>query len=74
MRVTYDPSVDASYISLKDQIQDGESKTQVVCDRKGLAGDIVLDFSAEGVLLGIEVLRASQVLPKELLNSAERLT
>jgi uncharacterized protein YuzE len=69
MRVTYDPQADAAYISLRDPIGDGESKRQVVCDDGGIAGDIILDFDKEGVLLGIEVLRARRLLPKELLDS-----
>ena len=73
MRVTYDPSVDAGYISLRE-IESGGAKHTVPLDSDGgleALGSIVLDFDGEERLIGIEVLNASDVLPPELLRDAE---
>jgi uncharacterized protein YuzE len=73
MRATYDPGSDAAYIYLKDRIAYGEVKNSVECENDDDAAGIVLDFEANGVLLGIEVLRPRKTLPKELLDHAERI-
>jgi uncharacterized protein YuzE len=73
VRVTYDPSVDAGYISLRE-IESGGVKHTVPLDSDGgleALGSIVLDFDGEERLIGIEVLNASDVLPPELLRDAE---
>lgn len=67
-RITYDRSANAAYIYLND--------TQVAftytCDPVELKGEMVnLDFDAEGHLIGIEVLNASKLIPKALLEAAE---
>ncbi len=72
VRITYDPTVDAAYIYLRDPISAGESKRQETCDIEGMTGDIRLDFNAVGILLGIEVLGASRILPGELIASTQR--
>ena len=53
--MAYDESVDAAYVYLT-RIGPGEARRQHVVDGPNIAGDIILDFSAEGRLLGIEVL------------------
>ncbi len=73
MRVTHDPGADAAYIYLKDPIADGEVKNSVECESDDDAAGIVLDFDANGVLLGIEVLHPQKKLPKDLLDSADHL-
>ena len=76
MRVSYDASVDAGYIYLRD-IESGGSKHTVPLDPLeadgGIEalGNIILDFDGEERLIGIEVLNASDVLPPELLRDAE---
>lgn len=50
---TYDPEADAAYIYL------GESK---ILESAEVAPGIVLDYDAEGRVVGIEVLSASKVL------------
>ena len=73
MRVTYDPSVDAGYIALRE-IDSGGVKHTVPLDSEGglePLGSILLDFDGEERLIGIEVLNASDVLPPELLREAE---
>lgn len=44
----------------------------VVIERPG-RGDIVLDFDAEGHLLGVEVIGAFELLPSSALAAAERI-
>ena len=51
MKITYDPSVDALYISFKDATVTTEH----------WAEGIAADFDAQGQLAGIEVLDASKV-------------
>jgi uncharacterized protein YuzE len=69
--MTYDPSVDVAYIHLVDHIGRGEAKKTYTCDAAAVQGMINLDFDASGKLLGIEVLDAARLLPKELLAQAE---
>jgi uncharacterized protein YuzE len=73
MRVTYDPSVDAVYIYLVDDILPGEVFRTYPCDPKKVNGEINLDFDSDGRLLGIEILDASRKLPQTCLRSVERI-
>ena len=41
-------------------------------DLRGVAGEVFLDFDAEGRMVGIEVLGASKVLPTQLIDKAEK--
>ena len=54
MKIRYDPSVDAAYISFK------EGKEQVSTVR--LTEDIAVDFGPNEEIFGIEILAASQHL------------
>jgi len=75
MKITYDKEVDAAYIYLKsnaDVFPGWVSKTYP-CDPNEVNGMINLDFDAEGLLGGIEILDASKKLPKDILDSAERI-
>jgi uncharacterized protein YuzE len=73
MRVTYDPSVDAAYIYLRE-VEPGGIKESVDIDApEGVAaGSVVVDFDHEGRMVGIEVLNARRCLPKHFLDGAER--
>jgi uncharacterized protein YuzE len=74
MRVTYDAAADAAYVSLVETIGDGEAATQIhSITTPGDRGEVALDFDADGRLLGIEVLRASAVLPAAVLADAMRI-
>jgi uncharacterized protein YuzE len=74
MRITYDAAADAAYVSLVGTIADGESATQIhSITTPGDRGEVALDFDADGRLLGIEVLRASAVLPAAVLADAMRI-
>lgn len=71
MRITYDGEANAAYIHVVDPIGEGEAVTQ----QHSIAtpdpdGEIILDFDADGKLLGIEVLNAAQVLRADLLEAA----
>ena len=70
MRVTYDRSVDAAYILLEGGISFGRAKNSYQCDINKVGGMINLDFDTEGKLIGIEVLSAKHLLPKDLLDQA----
>ncbi len=69
MKVVYDSSVDAAYIQLVNVIEPGAVVFSYPCDPKHVGGMIHLDFDAHGVLVGIEVLAASELLPSEILET-----
>lgn len=72
MRITYDQTVDAAYIALVDEIADGAVAQQLhSLTTPGELGEVTLDFDESGLLLGIEVLGATRVLPKEVLDAAQ---
>jgi len=72
VRVTYDPEADAAMIYLTT-LGLGEAAVQHLCDDEVAAGYVILDFSTEGRLLGVEVLNASKTRPPEVLARAERI-
>ena len=67
----YDASVDAAYIYLVDEILIGGAERTVPVDPIAVAGQINLDFDSEGRLIGIEVLDASKLLPRQLLDMSD---
>lgn len=71
MRLTYDDEMDAAYLEL-EYIAEGAAVENVVVERPG-RGDIVLDFDADGRLLGVEVIGATALLRTTALDAAERL-
>lgn len=70
-RFTIDPSVDAAYVPVAPAISAGESVEHVVIERP--AGMIVLDFDAQGRLLGVEILGASALLTPLTIADSEVL-
>ena len=72
MRMTFDPDADAAYFYIGDEIADGAAIDNVVVERDG-KGDIVLDFDANGYLLGVEIIGAAGLLHGSVLSTAERL-
>lgn len=64
-RITHDPRANAAYVSLVN-IAPGEAVRQQV-----VGGDIVLDYDANGKLLGIEVLDARRLLRESTLATAD---
>jgi uncharacterized protein YuzE len=71
MRITIDPEADAAYVSLQNDIADGAAVENVVVERAG-KGDIVLDFDADGYLLGIEIIGATELAHRSVLATSER--
>lgn len=70
MRWTYDPEADAAYIQFVEEIGVGGVTKTVGCDPLEVGGMINLDFDRDGRLLGIEVLDASRILPREMLKDS----
>ncbi|MFI5497298.1 DUF2283 domain-containing protein [Actinoplanes sp. NPDC051859] len=71
MRLTFDPEADAAYLYL-EEIPPGAAVQNVVVERDG-KGDIVLDFDADGYLLGVEVIGAEALVRAATLDKADRL-
>jgi len=70
-RMRLDASVDAAYFSIQPVSAAGEAVEQVILQRRG--GQVILDFSSDGHLLGVEVLGAHQLLSDATIRSAEPL-
>ncbi|HLC73923.1 MAG TPA: DUF2283 domain-containing protein [Candidatus Nanoarchaeia archaeon] len=66
MKIEYDKDVDAAYIYLDYPIKDGEVKKTI-----GLNDNIILDFNNKDKLIGVEILDASKVLNKKVLEEAQ---
>ena len=66
MNIDYDSSIDAAYIHLGKNVQEGEVKNTYPCDPIAVDGEINLDFDSDGRLIGIEVQNASKTLRTEL--------
>lgn len=64
----FDASVDAAYFSIQPFIAAREAVEQVVLERPG--GQVILDFSPDGHLLGVEVLGAHNLLSDATLRGA----
>ncbi|OWY69782.1 hypothetical protein B7486_19255 [cyanobacterium TDX16] len=64
--VTYDPAANAGYIYLQHISPGGVRKTV-----EAIPEAILLDFDNEGHLIGIEVLNANRLLPREVWKGAE---
>jgi uncharacterized protein YuzE len=69
--MTYDAEDEgAAYVHLVDDVRPGEAVRQEVVS----GGNVVLDFDAQGKLLGIEILDANLMLRPETIARAERIT
>lgn len=72
LRVTYDPAADAAYIYLTPRDEEGMGIiTTIPIWTASLS--VVADLDATYRIAGLEFLRASHTLPKELLEQAEIL-
>ena len=63
MKLEYDKEVDAAYIYLKKSIKNGEVKNS-----KEIKKDIIFDFDKDGFLIAVEILNASKILKKNVLD------
>ena len=65
MKFEYDKKADAGYIYLKYPLKDGEcKKTEEVNE------NVILDFDAAGKIIGVEILNASKMLNKKVIEEA----
>lgn len=70
-RITVDHSVDAAYFPIATSIGDGESVENLIIERP--QGTLLLDFDADGRLLGVEVLGAKALLTAGTIGDDEVL-
>jgi len=66
MKLEYNKDEDVAYIYVVHPIKEGQSKKTA-----RIKEDIILDFDAQGKLLGVEVLNASKHLDKKVILEAE---
>jgi len=66
MKVTYDKDADAAYMYVKGSIKKGEVKNTM-----SMNDNIVLGFDSNKKLIGIEILSASTVMPKKVVDVME---
>jgi uncharacterized protein YuzE len=72
MRVTYDAETDAAYVYLTDEALP-PGRDSVPCDlHEGVQHAFVVMDWRDGRIVGLEVLDASKVLHRDLLDSAEK--
>ena len=62
MKITYDKAIDAMYIKLNDK--------QKYKTSKKISEDILIDYSQEGEVIGVEILAASENTVLPLTNSS----
>lgn len=70
--ITYDAVANAAYIHLTRAGEHPRSARMYPCDPVAVNGMINLDFDADGVLIGVEVLDARSKLPRHVLDAARR--
>ncbi|WP_120521408.1 DUF2283 domain-containing protein [Arthrobacter celericrescens] len=70
MRIKYDPSANAAYIYLVEDIYAGSAAKTYSCDPIEVGGMINLDFDRDGRLIGVEVMDADKRLTRETLAEA----
>lgn len=70
--LTYDPEVDAAYLTLGSPIGPGEVARTVEIETPTDSGTINADYDSSGRLLGFEFLNASLLLRPGVIAAAER--
>ncbi len=68
IKFSYDQVANAGYLRFADSSAHGGLARTVVTDVALEAAAINLDFANDGILLGIEFLGVSRLLPEELLD------
>ena len=66
-RIEYDQEANAAYIYLTKEILAGGVSRTVCVDPTEIGGMVNLDLDAEGRIIGLEVLDAGQLLPRDIL-------
>lgn len=72
MRFTYDPDADAAFVYIVDLIHPGQAARSEMCDLEIREGAVILVLDADERIIGIELLGASRLVPKEVLDRADR--
>jgi uncharacterized protein YuzE len=72
MHISYDSETNAAYLAIEHDIPSGSATENVLVERAG-RGDIVLDFSSAGHLLGVEIISARELLGAAVLSAADEL-
>jgi hypothetical protein len=73
VRITYEEVSDAAMVYLQDPIPPGGAPNSQICDLEVQEGAVILLLSSAYELVGLEVLGASKLLPREVLEQSERL-
>ncbi len=64
--MVYDKETDAAYIYIIDTIRKGEVKKTVP-----MSENVILDYDSHKKLIGIEILSASKIVPKQAVAAME---
>lgn len=70
MSITFDPEANAAYVPVGPGPGLGEAVRQIADIEGPAGGEIILDFDADGHLLGVELLGARILLRPDVLESA----
>jgi uncharacterized protein YuzE len=71
MKVTFDAASDAAFVVLGDAIPPGGAPRSQICDLEIENTAVILLFSPDDRLVGLEILGASRVLPPQVLAQAQ---
>jgi uncharacterized protein YuzE len=71
VRLNFDAAADAAFVHLADEIPPGGAAQSRICDVELDNAAVILLFSPDHKLVGLEILGASRVLPAEVLAQAE---
>lgn len=66
-RIEYDPAANAAYIYLTEEILAGSVSRTVCVNPTEIGGMVNLDLDDEGRIIGLEVLDARKLLPRDIL-------
>ena len=70
IRITYDPVANAAYVYLKS-VSKGEAVLTRSCHHDVKETMIMVDFNADGHIVGIDIMGARKLLSPETLEQAE---
>jgi uncharacterized protein YuzE len=70
VKLTFDADADAAFLTLIEAIPPGGAPRSEICDLEMKDAAVILLFSPEDHLVGVEILGASRVLAPEVLAQA----
>lgn len=72
MKFSFDPTADAAYLALDENVQPGKAVEQVsFIETPNGRTQITVDFDADGYILGFEILGASDGISDVILKTAD---